>query len=330
MARRQKPSYSGRLLGFLLLAGLVTLVVGLVVTFPCLQPPSGEIPELDLTVATWNLRWFPSGRPEPQSRTAERRTIEVAARQVRQVEPHILCVQEVRDRAVAEALARASKLQGLRVVACTSFPVPEGGVGSQQTAILSNLPVLESRTERWHSRGLIDPPRGYAYALLQAPCGPVAVFSIHLKSNYIPEGEDSERQSVLNRLKRELAASQIRTLADRLSRRGSDGVQRVIVAGDFNTSLYDDRWAGEETLRGLVKADFTTCYDGLSERRRGASLPGNGYYPPVTFDYILLRGFPAWRDTRVHRSGWVSDHRLVSVRLAAPGVGSTTSGSAGR
>jgi endonuclease/exonuclease/phosphatase family metal-dependent hydrolase len=233
---------------------------------------------------------------------------------VRRAEPSILCIQEVRDRAAAEALAQRSGLGGLRVVACTEFAAPEGAPGTQQVAILSNLPVRESGTERWRTKGTIDPPRGYAYALLDTPVGPVAVFSVHLKSNFIPKDLDVGEQTLLNRRKREVAADQLRGAAARLRTRAG-AVSRVIVAGDFNTSLDDTRWAEETTLRRFATDGYVSCFDGTPTRRT-RTLNASGTNPAATFDYILHRGFGSQRNLHVDPRRWVSDHRMVSVCLA--------------
>lgn len=276
--------------------------------------PRRSDPSSELTVATWNIRWFPSGQPEPQPPEVEALAVEAAGRHIRRAEPHILCVQEIRDRSAAEALARATGLQGLAVAACSDFPLPDGMPGHQQTAILTNLPVLESASERWHAVGMVDPPRGYAYALLQAPFGPVAVFSVHLKSNFIPEDQDPEAQTPLNRAKRELAAKQLRDVAARRLRQGGPGV-RLVIAGDFNTSLYDARWEGEGTLRDFRTAGYACVFDGIPSARV-QTVPGNAFHPPVAFDYILFRGFTVGKAARIHPRQWVSDHCLVSARLA--------------
>lgn len=278
----------------------------------CVQPPSA--PEEGLTVATWNLRWFPAGQPEPQPAEVERKNVQAAARTIRTAEPQVLCLQEIRDARTATALAEASGLGGFRVAVCTDFPQPDGTPGQQQTAILTCLPVLEAAAERWHTAGMVDPPRGYAYALLDTPGGQVAVYSIHLKSNYLPKDADPQEQTVLNRLKRELAAEQLRAAIARLDAREGQPPVRIVIAGDFNTALNETRWEDESTLRGFLAEGYVSCFEGIPPEQTH-TLPGNAYYPAVTFDYILHRGFAAQRCPRIHPKHWVSDHRLVSVRL---------------
>jgi len=88
------------------------------------------------------------------------------------------------------------------------------------------------------------------------------------------------------------------------------------VAGDFNTSLDGDaRWKDESTLRGLLAEGYVSCFEDLPPEKT-YTLPGNAYYPAVTFDYILHRGCAAQHRPQVHEKSWVSDHRMVSVRLA--------------
>lgn len=276
--------------------------------------PRGASPAFTLHAATWNIRWFPSGRPEPQDPQIEAEIIDAAAAQIRRLQPHVLCLQEIRDHAAAEALVAAIGLRGLSVAVCSSFLRRDGTPARQQLAILTNQPVRMAGAERWTAEGAVDPPRGYAYALLDTTAGPVAVFSVHLKSNFIREGLDREQHTVLNRLKRELAAEQLRAAVRRMQATAGDKQLRIVVAGDFNTSTEGDRWAGETTLTDFHAEGYRCAFEGMPVERTH-TLPATPFYPAVTFDYILHKGFTGRQRTRIHPVQWVSDHRMVSVRL---------------
>ncbi len=278
------------------------------------RAPRSGAPEDRITVATWNIRWFPSGQPDPQSEDVERLTVAAAARAVRKTEPQILCVQEIRDRAAADALAQASGLEGFRVAVCSDFALPDGTPGRQQIAILTNLPVLDVAAERWHLAGTVDPPRGYVYALLRAPFGPVAVLSVHLKSNFVAEGLDEDAHRLLNRLKREAAADQLRAEAVRRTEAAGMHPVRILIAGDFNNSITDPRWEGESSLRKFLDEGYASAFEGLPAHRL-QTLSATARYPAVAFDYIFHRGFTTQAPARIHPKKWVSDHRMVSVRL---------------
>ena len=78
----------------------------------------------------------------------------------------------------------------------------------QQVAILSTLPVLDAGYATWAKGIGVSIPRGFAYALLDGGQeGPIACFSLHLKSNMNRSGTDVEDQK--NIYKREAAAAQI-------------------------------------------------------------------------------------------------------------------------
>lgn len=280
------------------------------------EPPAPLVPaeEGEIRMADWNIRWFPSGRPEPQSEVAELITLRSAAKVLRSLEPNILCAEEIRNAKVAADLAEAVKLPGFALAVCSDFKLFDGSDGLQQVAIYSTYPVLATACERWHTVGAIDPPRGYAFALLDAPGGPVGVFAVHLKSNYVPpEAEDPGTQAQVNRLKRQFASAQLRAAVRRMR---ADGTlppgARLIVAGDFNTSEHG-RWPGETTLSAFRDEGWSSCYDGLdpAECHTVAADPAYGY-DAVTFDYIFTQGFASRRATQIRPvRPQLSDHAIV-------------------
>ena len=277
----------------------------------------------EIRMAAWNICWFPSGGPEPVSRSKERRATREAARFIRDVRPDILCAEEIRSREDAEALAKEVRdggLENFRLAEISEFKNYDDTVGLQQIAIFTTLPVLAAASDRWHLVGAIDPLRGYTFALLDAPNGPLGVIAAHLKSNYIPEDHPNpEKQQRVNRLKREFASEQIRGLvrdmfADGRLPKGA----RVVVAGDFNTAV-DKRWEGEKTLTAFLDNGWLSCYDGMAPEDC-FTLEANPEfgYDAVTFDYIFLKDFDRgdFRATEVVRPPrWLSDHALVTLIL---------------
>ena len=270
-----------------------------------------------ITVSTWNIRWFPSGTPDAQPEIVEREIIEEAGSQLYAVVPHILCAQELRDPAAATNLAAAARLEGLRVAVCTDFPLAPDGVGTQQVAIFSRYPVLACGAEPWASTAELALPRGFAWALLDTPQGPLAVFSVHLKSNYIPEGLDRDAERVLNGRRR---SESVRQLCERipalLVEHGRENAA-VLVAGDFNSALGDGRFADETTFGQLFEAGFTCLY-GDNPGDFPVTIGSSGTQGEATFDYFFARGLTCSVPPKSRRKSWVSDHRLVvaKVRLA--------------
>ena len=277
-------------------------------------PPIVPANNGEIRMVNWNIRRFPAGRPEPQPEAAEIITLRSAAKTIRAIEPTILCAEEIRNADIAEKFAEATKLPGFRLAVCSDFTLYDGSPCLQQVAIFSTYPVLRTAAERWHTVGAIDPPRGYAFALLDAPGGPVGVFAIHLKSNYIaPEAEDPEKQATINKLKRQFASQQLRETVRAMRADGRlPPKARVIVAGDFNTSEHG-RWPGETTLSAFRKEGWHSCYEGLppSHCHTVAADPVFGY-DAVTFDYIFTQGFASRRATQIRPvRPQLSDHAIV-------------------
>lgn len=270
---------------------------------------SRPVPEDILTVATWNMEWFPSGWPEPRPEKDERARIEAAAEGLRaQGVPDILVAQEVRDAGVCEAFAGAlGARHRLSLVSCSDFFYTPTNRSLQQVAIFSRHPAVAAGSEDWVAGDFVFPPRGFTWAILDVRGELVAVFGVHLKSNYVPDGEDERRQAALNRLKRELAARQLVERAAEIARTNGWNVGKIILAGDFNTAAEDERYADEKTMRTIYEAGFRDAFDGIPEKDR-PTLPASDRYPAATFDHIVAKGMGEPFARRVGAFVPVSDH----------------------
>ena len=226
--------------------------------------------------------------------------------------PDVLLVQEIRDAATCEALARAVGDPAFRPVVCSAFMNNPTNVSLQQLAVFSRYPCVTNGWAEWTSRDFVYPPRGCAWAVLETPLGPVAFFDVHLKSNFVPEGQDERRQAVLNRLKRQLAAEQVLDRIGRMLAAGAGGrrLAGVVLAGDFNTAADDPRFERETTLRQVLGSGLRDAFEGIPEADR-PTLPANDFYPAATFDHLFYGGLPApaFRTVLPHVS--VSDHAAV-------------------
>ena len=211
--------------------------------------------------------------------------------------------QEIRDAETCRKFLARLGDPRLRLAVCSDFWFDPTNRGLQQVAILSRLPVRRAGFERWAAADFVYPPRGFSWAVIDVGPTNVAFFDVHLKSNYIPEDQDVERQTVLNRLKREIAARQLLARIDELA----PGMPAV-VAGDFNTALEDERFAEERTIRIFLDAGFRDAFEGIPEADR-PTLPANDFYPPATFDHILVRGLPSPLARSVGADIRTSDHR---------------------
>lgn len=282
----------------------------------------------DVSCATWNLKWFPSGRRNVKASVEEEAStirragatigyclndIENGALQ----DKSIVFLQEVRDAATCTNLVRECGIANLRVVCTSNFKDASGLSLWQQTSILSTLPVLEAGCEVWRRNGIVNLPRGFSYAVFDCGTdGLVACFNVHLKSNLNFGGSDFTEQE--NILKRERSAIQILSKVKSLqSKWGHD--LKVVVAGDFNTNEDDMAFVSEETLRSFYGAHFNNCFTGMKKKDR-TTHPGNGRYEDATFDYILHRGFSKRRAINIYDGSSVSDHNVVVLNLAVSSI----------
>ena len=278
----------------------------------------------DVSCATWNLKWFPSGKynvrntPSAEALSIERAGIAIAYA-INEIEGGtlkdrvILFLQEVRDAETCSNLVVACKVPTLSIASVSDFKDSSGISLWQQTAILSTLPVVDSGCEEWNSATGVKLPRGYAYAVLDAgKDGQIMCFSIHLKSNLNYSGDEFGEQE--NILKREQSSAQmlnkIKTLKSKYP-----SATKVIVAGDFNANEDDLAFVSEATLRAFFAAHFSSCFTGLKKSER-VTHPGNGQYDDATFDYILFRGFTRRRAVKIFNGANISDHNMVTVNLS--------------
>lgn len=275
----------------------------------------------DVLTGTWNLRWFPSGRAEHRaSARVEQAATDDAADVIRAGlaarrpgDATILFFQELRSAAVCSNLVATVGATNLAVAGVSAFRERDRRLGWQQTAIVADVPVLETGFTYWRREKGIQPPRGFVYAILDAGTnGTILCYCVHLKSNY---GARKAAVRESNRLKRESTMRQLLAHVKVVQKTFSRPVSRVLVAGDFNTDPYGGAFPEERTLFLLTEAGFTNCFDGVPLDGRGTH-PGLGRYPDSTLDFIFYRGFSAQTALRLAPAVPVSDHRMVWLRLA--------------
>lgn len=261
-------------------------------------------------VTTWNLAWFPSGKPDFTDAKIEAERINEAAKLLRELNPDIILLQEVRDEAAMEALAKAIG-KGHQVIVVSRFK--QGNrIGQQQQAILAKFPAKAAYWKDWTTKQHVNPPRGYAFALFEtAERKRVGVYSLHLKSNAMGRDvKDRAKQETLNRLQRELAADQLVEHMTEIEATRDLATRAFIVGGDFNTDSTQERFAQERTLTSLKKAGFSSpMFDVPIEKR--TTIPAKGRYPDTTFDWLFFRGVVPRKDFSVTPTK-VSDHRPVT------------------
>jgi endonuclease/exonuclease/phosphatase family metal-dependent hydrolase len=266
---------------------------------PAPTPPAPA----EVRIMTWNLKWFPGGKPAASIEQQNAQIKEVAA-VLRETKPDILFLQEVKsEAAVVEVLAEAGLQHTVHVT--SRFKDGGGLIGGQQLSISSRFLAVEAWQEPWKS-GWANAPRGLVYARLRIPGmkNDVHAYGLHLKSNL---GADP----YLNTAKREDASEQL--LAHIETQIRESGSEAVVVAGDFNTSFEQTAVPSEKTLKSFLAAGFHWAFEGVPLEDR-ITIPGGGRYPDACFDHFFLKGLGkpnAW----VPQGILGSDHFPVVVGL---------------
>ena len=276
----------------------------------------------DVVMMTWNMKWFPSGKADLRiSPEFERFKVRKAGEMLSAAATDvgyasgsgiIMMVEEMRDAEVCSNLVGACGIEGLKVAAVSRFRDRGGYPLWQQSAILSNLEVVEGGYMPWQSERHVEMPRGFAFAVLGNGDGLIAAFCVHLKANVNYSGTELETQK--NIYKREFAAAQILEKFRELRARYADRLKRVVVAGDFNTNEDDETFVSEATLRSFYGAHFRSCFRGWTQAQR-VTHPKSGGFPDCTFDYILYRGFGRGVARKICPGSPISDHNIVGIRL---------------
>src|SRR4029077_2019582 len=247
----------------------------LCVLLAVLQDARGEV----VTIATWNLEWFPGGKPN--SSQSERLVHIIAAKDaLLDIRPDILCLQEVRDwDSVAELVFILPNFQTL-VVSRFREMGSSGPLSIQQLAIASNRPAESAWSESFKPSP-VAPPRGFSFAVIRHGKTLLLIYSVHFKSN--------RGDATSNIGKREEAARQLLAHVAEMESVYSGSAKVVtVIAGDFNTDPTDARFATQATF-ALLREKFVWCWENvpLSER---VTNPAKG--PLAT---SIVRRISAWR-----------------------------------
>lgn len=260
-------------------------------------------------VMSWNVHDFPSGVYNLRKPEVEPARIAAVASVIRESSPDIVLLQEVRDEESTRNLADALKPLEYHSLTCSAFADQSGVPTFQQLGILARANTTNAGWERWHSVGLVDPPRGFSWAVITVSESGVLVYSVHLKSNRA-QGGDAIREAQLNILKRELAIDQLVRHAEGMLK-SDPGIKCVIVAGDLNTNSDNPLFVSERTLDTLRAEGYVDALRNAPRTQR-ITWPAKGAYEDATFDYIFYKGAAATGRTVVlHTDPTVSDHRPV-------------------
>ncbi|HEV2840023.1 MAG TPA: endonuclease/exonuclease/phosphatase family protein [Chthoniobacterales bacterium] len=261
-----------------------------------------------ITASFWNIQWFPGRRPNA-SRSEENRQIRAVHRDIAQLAPDVLGLEEVRG---SEQASLAIKpLSGFKVDVCSNFPPREDQKETQQIAIASRLQPISAWAEAWKPGAAITPPRGFAFASYQLSSNRVLlVYALHLKSN---RGEIREDMRIREESMRQLL-SHMKAMNSAYATRGA---LTWIVGGDFNTTPDESRFAREKTVPALLADGFSWAWTGIPYASRFTVMP-SARYPAACFDHIFYRGATLSRAWVANTWPQSSDHRAVNAVLNLP------------
>ena len=290
---------------FLPLISLLGAGIAISATSPWPFKSNAAPPQLgaagSLTVAFWNIQWFPGMRPDAD-KDAERRQTNAVHGEISRINPDVFGMEEVRSWEMASLAVQP--LKGMKVDVCANFPPREGQDVAQEVAIASRLQPISAWVEEWKPAGPATPPRGFAFAAYQLKPGKLLlVYAVHFKSNRegveenIPIREESARQLFSHMEAMERAYSSLGQIA-------------WIIGGDFNSSLDDPRFAKEKTLKNLSQNGFQWIWQNTAPGTR-MTMHGDRVFPPACFDHMFYRGLTLRKAEVLNTSRNSSDHKPV-------------------
>lgn len=227
--------------------------------------------------------------------------MEATKRELAKLDPDILLLQEIRDWDAAVELCSA--VPGLQVHVASNFGFP------QNLIVASKLPADSAWFARWEP-SLDNPPRGYAFAALRLPDDRLLLaYTVHFKAN---PGVMADNIRMRKESARQLLSHSVRMTE--LYR--DQNLAALLIGGDFNTSLDDNRFAGEMSLSAFKQAGFRWNHDGIPFQDR-ITIPASGRFPDNTFDHIVTLGLDLVGSS-VPNLPHVSDHNPVVAVYRIP------------
>src|SRR6266853_447765 len=131
-----------------------------------------------LRVTTWNLQEARGG--------AVTNAIEAAATALKEIDPDVILLQQVRDWPMCLQLLQALKPAVYNVLVCSRFgQQPSEATRSGQAAILAKRKAYFSWSEAWRSQDEVKVPGGFVFAAIEANGYRVALFSVELDDQLI-------------------------------------------------------------------------------------------------------------------------------------------------
>ncbi|MEP2774512.1 MAG: hypothetical protein ABJQ29_16315 [Luteolibacter sp.] len=288
-------------------APFITAVLGLILSAAvCAEP---------IRTVTWNMEWFPGGRPYASKEERADQT-KGAVKIIEKLAPQILLAQELTYEKAFVDLVK--EVPGMKVDVFSKFLDPQTGKpGPQQCAIASTLKANSAWFEDFApTENLPNLRRGFAFAALEHPDGGLMmVYSVHLKSNRgseTPEGEQDVANTRAESVKQLIAHK-----AAMEKKFAGEEIVGWLIAGDFNTND-DGQFTKCTVVKDLVAAGFHNTWDETPKEQRltWRNDPKDTRFKPTTFDYMMTIGFKekqakAFTDVPLD----ISDHLPVMLLL---------------
>jgi len=270
------------------------------------EPPAG------LSVVSWNIEWYP-GKKNFARGGEMRAHAAIVQEELQRMDPDILLAQEMRD---WDSFARLTDVvPDLRPAVVSAFTSRRTGeYWRQQLGIASKWPVMAAWSERWGMEDDIQPPRGFAAAMIRLP-GPgiryLLVYSLHLKSNLANTDEDTQ----LNYRERDESIRQLlEHIREMKENAFKETIVGVIVGGDFNTN--QDGQFEDNAMKMMEEAGFHQTW-GRKAKADRATWRGSDLFEPTTFDHIFTLGLGKPQAEMPAVSDESSDHWPVRVVISA-------------
>jgi len=270
-----------------------------------------------LKAMSWNIEWFPGGRPKANEEEKMAQT-KLVAEQLAAIQPDIFLAQEITDEIAFEKVVSAMPGK-LTLHVCSRFMNHEASdLDPQQVAIASNLKADSAFFENFKpNENHPNLSRGFAFAALEHPDGGlIMVYSVHLKSNRgseTPEGEQNVANTRAEGVKQILSHK-----AEMEKRYAGRKIMGWLVGGDFNTN-HDGQFPKCTAVADLVKGGFSNTWDKTpkEERLTWFTNPFAPQFKPTTFDYVMTIGFKGTQAKAVPVPRETSDHNPVLILLEA-------------
>jgi endonuclease/exonuclease/phosphatase family metal-dependent hydrolase len=266
----------------------------------------------DLTVVCWNIEWYPGKKNHAFGADMKAHSAIVQS-ELKRIDPDIFLAQEIRD---WDSFTRLTDVvRGLRPAVVSAFTSRRTGEYSrQQLAIASKIPVMAAWSERWTLQNDLQPPRGFAAAMIRLP-GPgvrhLLVYSLHLKSNFAAD----EEATALNFRERDESTRQLLAHIRDMTETAFKGtIVGIIVGGDFNTN--QDGQFGDNVTKLMQEAGFHQTW-GRTAKANRATWRGSEQFEPTTFDHIFTLGLGKPQAEMLTVPEETSDHWPVKITIPA-------------